>query len=479
MQIEQFFLEGLGHQSYLISDASSKAAAVIDPRRDVDIYVRAADSAGVRITHVLETHVHNDYISGAREIAVRAGATIVSAASARAAYEHLGVHDGDRLRVGELTIEVLATPGHTPDHVSFAVYEPGRDRPCAVFSGGSMLVGSAGRTDLVSPGMTLSLTREQYRSLRRLLDTLPDEVLVYPTHGAGSFCGATTSATPAHYTTIGQERLVGPAANIDDDAEFVRQQLAGYGVYPAYYSYMGDINQQGPRVLGGLPSLAPLAPYLVDQHLHGGVPLIDGRPRNIFAQEHVPGSLNIELDATFGTYVGWLLPFNKPLILLVQDEEGRQEAVAQLVRIGYERLHGYLDGGVAAWKEAGLPTNAFETLDVDELHRRWMRQERLAILDVRDETEWRSGHLPNAQHIHVGDLMRHLNELPLDMPIATICRSGHRAAMAASMVAALGRQTIAVQHGGVPDRIERGWPAERDASVALAATPSDQQHAHP
>ena len=474
MRVEQFFLEGLGHQSYLVTDEETKVAAVVDPRRDVEIYLQAAERAGVRVTHVLETHLHNDYVTGAREIAAATGAVIVNAASASLAYEHQPVRDGDRLSVGGLTFEVLATPGHTPDHISYALYEPGRDHPTAVFTGGSMLVASAGRTDLVSPGMTLTLTRAQYRSLRRLLDTLPDDVLVYPTHGAGSFCGATMAATPARHTTIGQERVAGPAAHVHDEADFTRQQLAGYGVYPQYYAYMGDINQRGPRILGGLPALPPLAPPVVRDSLEHGIPLIDSRPRAIFAREHVPGSLNIELDATFAIYIGWLLPFDKPLMLLVEDEDGRKEAVAQLIRIGYEHVRGYLDGGVAAWRAEGFPVGSFEAIDVDELGRRWQRDERLTVLDVRDETEWRSGHIPGSQHIHVGDLMRHLHEVPLDRPIATICRTGHRAQIAASIIAAMGRETIAVQRGGVPNWIAHTLPTDYDLAV-----PRQSEHAHP
>jgi hydroxyacylglutathione hydrolase len=476
MRIEQFFLEGLGHQSYLITEETRGVAAVVDPRRDVDPYLEAASRAGVQITHVFETHVHNDYVSGARELAVRVGATIVTAAEAQVLYEHHPVRDGDQVRVGNLLFTVLATPGHTPSHISYVLAESGHDQPAAVFTGGSMLVASAGRTDLAGPALTLTLTRQQYHSLLRLLETLPDQVRVYPTHGAGSFCGATTAEPSAHYTTIGQERIASPAAHAPDEAAFVRQQLAGYGVYPRYYGYMRDINLHGPRILGGLPQLPPLSPQAVQHQMNQGIPLIDGRSREAFAREFIPGSLHIELDATFGTYVGWLLPFNAPLLLMVEDAAGRREAVAQLIRIGYEQLNGYLEGGIAAWKAEGLPVGDFERIDVDEFYRRWKQDERLAVLDVRDAHEWRSGHIPGSQHIHIGDLMHHLPELPLDGPIATICGAGYRAAMAASIIAALGRTPIAVQ-GGVPDWIARGLPTER--GEAGEADPLVAGHAHP
>jgi hydroxyacylglutathione hydrolase len=478
MNIEHFFLEGLGHQSYLVTDEQNGMAAVIDPRRDVDVYLQAASHAGVRITHILETHVHNDYVTGARELAERTGATIVASAGDPLAYEHMPVRDGDRFPVGRASFQVLATPGHTPDHVSYVLYEPESETPSAVFSGGSLLVGSAGRTDLLGEGMTLTLTRQQYHTLRRLLDTLPGQVRVYPTHGAGSFCVAGAVST-ARSTTIAQERLVNPAFLARDEAEFVRKQIAGYIAYPKYYRYMHDINKGGPRILGSLPVPPPLAPRTVQERLGRGIPLLDGRSRDVFAREHVPGSFNIELDSQFGTYVGWLLPFNVPLMLLIEDEDGRREAVVQLIRIGYEQIEGYLDGGIASWKAAALPVEQFELIDVNTLHQRLARQESLTVVDVRRDDEWREGHLPGALHLHLGDLPQHLDEVPRDRPVATICRSGHRAEIAASMIAATGRQVMAVGKGGVPDWMERGWPSTAEETVTPGSHHDQTTHAHP
>jgi hydroxyacylglutathione hydrolase len=480
MQIEQFFIEGLGHQSYLISEREDGVGAVVDPRRDVEVYLQAAARAQVRITHILETHIHNDYVTGARELASRTGATIVASAEAHLRYEHQPVRDGERFRVGGLTFEVLATPGHTPEHVSYVLYQPEESRPYALFSGGSMLVGSAGRTDLLGPGLTLTLTRQQYHSLLRLLETLPDSVLVYPTHGAGSFCVA-SAVGGKRSTTIGQERLANPAVQAHDEAEFVRRQLASYTAYPHYYRYMHDINQQGPRILGRLPEPEPRTPQEVQRWLQRGLPLIDGRPRTAFAHEHVPGSLNIELDSSFATYAGWLLPFNTPLLLLIEDEDGRREAVVQLMRIGYERAEGYLEGGIAGWKAAALPTESFERIDIDTLYQRWKQQPSLAILDVRRDDEWRQGHIPGALHLHVGDLPQHLEQVPRNAPLAVICHSGHRASIAASILAATGRQVIAVE-GGVPDWSARGLPTvtEEAQEPELAGSSEDlATHAHP
>ncbi len=259
-----------------------------------------------------------------------------------------------------------------------------------------------------------------------------------------------------------------------------RIQLAGYGVYPDYYRYVGEINRRGPNILGGLPEISPLTPTQVHHHMTHGLPLIDGRPRAIFANEHICGVVNIELDASFGVYVGWLLPFNKPLLLLLGNAADRAEAVAQLIRIGYDELHGYLEGGMDAWKAAGLPTQSFAAISVDELYRRWRQNEHCRVLDVRDVAEWQSGHIPGAQHIHVGNLPQRLHEIPREAPVATICASGFRAEIAASILSAQGYDIFAVQAGGVPDWIDHGWPTEDGVLGISAAQAHDKQdHTHP
>jgi hydroxyacylglutathione hydrolase len=477
MQIEQYFLDGLGHQSYFVTDEKSGMAAIVDPRRDVDIYEQAARRANTRITHILETHIHNDYVTGARELAARTGATIVGSAEAHLQYEYQPMHDGERFQVGELRFQVMATPGHTPAHVSYVLSEPESEVPSSVFSGGSMLVGGAGRTDLLGPGMTLTLTRQQYRSLRRMLDTLPGSVRVYPTHGAGSFCVASAVST-TRSTTIAQERFVSPAVQAKDEEDFVRRQIAGYTAYPSYYAYMGKINHEGPRILGTLPMPQAYTPQRVYEQMQAGIPLVDGRARDAFAREHIPGSINIELDSSFGTYVGWLLPFNTPLMILVEDEEGRREAVVQLIRIGYEQTQGYLEGGIAGWKAAALPVESFERIDVETLYQRWRQHSSMTIIDVRRDDEWREGHIPDALHFHIGELPQHLDKVPRNTPLAIICRTGHRAEIAASILAATGREVIAVQ-GGVPDWIERGWPSTTDAEAGVTVSHDQATHAHP
>jgi hydroxyacylglutathione hydrolase len=478
MKIEQFFLEGLGHQSYFVAEEQSGLAAVIDPRRDVDIYLQAVSRAGARITHVLETHVHNDYVSGGRELAAKTGAKIIASDGDPLVYADQSVREGDRLAVGEAAFQVLHTPGHTPEHVSYLLYEPGSETPSSLFSGGSMLVGNAGRTDLLGPAHTLNLTRQQYATLRRLLDTLPGQVRVYPTHGAGSFCMSTTSA-PARSTTIAQERLVSPAALAKDEEDFISRQTAGYIAYPTYYRYMHDANKYGRAILGAMPVPPSLSAAVVQEQLAKDMRFVDGRSRAAFAREHIPGSYNIELDSQFGTYIGWLLPYNTPLMILVEDEEGHREAVVQLIRIGWEDINGFVDGGISSWKAAALPTEQFELIDVETLYKRWSQRTNLTVIDVRRDDEWNEGHIPGALHLHIGDLPQRLDEVPRNQPVALICRTGHRAEMAASILAATGREVVAVGRGGIPDWTERGFPVTTEEATSMSEHHDQTAHVHP
>lgn len=473
MHIQQFFIEGLGHQSYLVTDGVSGTAVVIDPRRDIDIYLEAATKAGVTITHAFETHLHNDYITGARELKNRYNVQIVTSAEGHVDYADIHVNDEDVVTVGQATFQVWATPGHTLEHVSYLLFN-NQEEPMAIFSGGSMLAAGAGRTDLLGEGLTITLSRYQYRSLRRILDSLPDTVTVYPTHGAGSFCSAAVTEEPVHYTTVAQEKIDSPAAQAADEVDFVKKQMAGHIAYPTYYRYMYEINHDGPGLLGDISHVPAMSPKEVHHHLLEGIPLIDGRPREEFAREHVPGSINIEHDSLFGTYIGWILPFNIPMMLNMSAVEEHDDAIRQLIRIGYETTEGYLDGGIPAWKAAEYPTHSYERILLDEFAARWQMGEEFAIVDVRRYDEWLEGHIPGAIHAPVGDIYRHLTTLPIDKTIVVYCKTGHRASMAASIIASTGRTVIAVQ-GGAPDWVARGLPtdipAERPAAIAI--------HAHP
>jgi glyoxylase-like metal-dependent hydrolase (beta-lactamase superfamily II)/rhodanese-related sulfurtransferase len=456
MDYELFVTPGLGDNSYLL--ISDGEAVVVDPQRDAWRFLAAADARRLRIRYVLETHVHNDYLSGALEIRAAAGAQI--AAPARGGYEfpHRAVSEGEDVRVGALRIVAWETPGHTPEHVAWLVYEDGRPDPVAVFGGGSLIVGSAGRTDLLGPDVTDGLTRAQFRSLRRLA-ALPPSVQLLPTHGAGSFCTASV-ASMERTSTIAAELRANPALAARDEDSFVRQQLAGLRAYPAYYAHMARINRAGPAVLRRLPAVPALGPEDVVRGMETGAWVVDARDRRAFADAHVPGSVNIELDSTFGTYVGWVTPFNAPLLLVLPEpvRPALQEAVTQLIRIGYERLLGHAAGGLEAWQSQGRPVRSYPTAGVDDLCQAYLGGRPIQVLDVRQRVEWDTGYVPGSLRIHLGDLPARLADVPRDTEVWTACASGHRASIAASLLDRAGIPVRLVAAGGVPEWLARCYP---------------------
>jgi len=459
MDLDVIVTTGLGDNSYALISAGE--ALVVDPQRDVDRLLESARSRGAAITQVLETHVHNDYVSGALELREATGAEVAVPAAGRYEFAHRGVEDGDELKVGDVRIMVIATPGHTPEHLAYLVYEPGSDTPAAVFTGGSLMVGGAGRTDLLGPELTDSLTREQFRSLRRLA-SLPDTVQVLPTHGAGSFCGAAAPRPRERVSTMAQERTANPALAAPDEETFVRQQLSGLLAYPTYYRYMAPINRAGPPVLGAAPGPPALTPQEVDRLMGQGTHVVDARWRVQFARAHIPGSVNVELNDTFGSYVGWVVPFASPVALVLPDDEpgALDEAVTQLHRIGYDRVEGHLEGGVAAWRAAGHPVRSYAVGGLEDLCRRFRSGRSPEVLDVRQRTEWDEGHIDGSRHLFVGDLAERVGELlPSEGETWVICATGHRASMASSLLDRAGIPVRLVDGTGVKDFLKHCGPS--------------------
>lgn len=447
MEIRQFVDEGLGNSAHLVISERTGVAALIDPERDVDRYLDAAAAAGVRITHVFETHVHNDFISGSRELAARAGARICASAAAELQFDYQPLQDGDRVTVGDITVTVLATPGHTPEHISYLAHDmTARDRPPVLFSGGSLLVGAVSRTDLLGHEHATGLARELYRSLHEKVLRLPDDAEVYPTHGAGSFCTATPGA--ARSTTVGQERRANPLLRLPTPEAFTREVLGSMPSYPTYFRAMRAINQRGPRVLGRLPELAPLTAGEVQQALTRGDAVVDMRPVARYVQGHIPGVYHVELRPAFASWVGWVVPFGTPLVLVSETPDTHEEAVRQLIRIGYDALAGYLAGGMDAWERAGLPVVRLPVLTVEAVRARLDRGEPLVVLDVRQDAEWSAGHVPGAVHIEGGALLNHPHALPINRPIAVHCGHEQRAATGLSVLERLGYCDLSLIAGG-------------------------------
>ncbi|MBI3746405.1 MAG: MBL fold metallo-hydrolase [Chloroflexi bacterium] len=457
MDIELFSTPGLGDSSYLV--ASEGEAAIVDPQRDAWRFLAVAEARGWRVTHVVETHVHNDYLSGALEVRAATGATIVAPARGGYAFVHRGAEEGSDVTFGAVRLTAMATPGHTPEHLAWLV-RPVDDAadapPAAVFSGGSLLVGTAGRTDLLGPERTDELTELQAASLRRLA-ALPAATRILPTHGAGSFCSA-GPASGAASTSIGAELFGNPVLRAIDGGAFAETLLAGLGRYPDYYARMAPLNRAGPRVLGGAPRPRALTPDDVELAAIRGVRIVDARPRLDFAAGHVPGALNVELDDAFAAYVGWLVPFDEPIALVVPEPavEAAVEAATELLRVGYEHVEGFLDGGVDGWASSGRPVRSHPTLAVESLLAEVEAGGRPDILDVRQAGEWRAdGTIPGSRTIFVADLPGQLAALPRDHELTVICKGGSRAAIAASLLDAAGIPVRAVARGGATGWVDR------------------------
>jgi hydroxyacylglutathione hydrolase len=447
MDFEIFNTPGLGDNSYLLR--SGDEGVLIDPQRDAWRFLTAADRMGVRIRAVLETHVHNDYVSGAHEVRAATGAELVLPARGDYEFKYRPADEGDEVTVGDTRLVALSTPGHTPEHLAWLAYDAAQPEPHALFSGGSLLVGSAGRTDLLGATFTDALTRDQYQTLSRLAK-LPDDVVVLPTHGAGSFCVAAMPTTKPT-SVIGDERTRNPLLTAADLTSFTVELSGELMAYPSYYAHMAPINRSGADVLGSLPSPPEVSPEVVADAARSGVWVIDARDRDAYAAAHVPGSVNIELNSGFASYVGWLLPFNAPILLILPEpaDESAADAMTQLVRIGWSHIVGHLPGGIGRWRGYGGEVAGYDVVSADDLCDAHSRGEHPVVLDVRQELEWSWGTIPDSHTIFVSDLPGRLGQLPRTEPVWVICSNGHRASVAASLLDRAGIPVRLVGNGGV------------------------------
>lgn len=427
--------EGLGNTSWVM--ALDGEGVVVDPERDPAPYEAAADGLGVPIVAAAETHLHADFVTGSRELAER-GARVVAAAEGRIEWPHQAMHDGDVLDFGRWRVHAMATPGHTPEHVAYVLREGGEAR--AVFTGGSLLVGAVARTDLIDPDDTEALTRALYRSINHSLLELPDDVLVLPTHGAGSFCSAAGGGN--RWTTIGDERRANPLLALDNEDEFVRTVIAGFGSYPPYFTRLRSLNQGGPTVYGAFPTLPQLTAAEVHDRRTRGAVVVDVRPVADYAAAHVPGSLANTLRPQFASWLGWLVEDPEtPLVFVTGAHTDRRELVRQCLNIGYERLAGEIT--LDAWQRAGGEVSATPLIGADHLSGS-------DVLDVRQDAEYAAGHIPGAGHVELGALPDQTDRA-VDGPVVVMCGHGERAATAASILEATGRDGVAILDGGPED----------------------------
>ena len=435
MEIITIETASLGDRTYLLIDGET--AAVVDPQRDIDRIEAVLADRQVRLTHVFETHIHNDYVSGGLELARRTGAHYVLSAADDVDFERTGAAPGDEFTIGAITVTAVATPGHTPNHLSYVASQHGE--PVAVFTGGSMLFGTVGRTDLISDEATDGLTRAQFHSVRRLAEDLPSDVAVHPTHGFGSFCSA-VSSSGSDSSSIGQERRTNMALTVTDEDTFVERLLGGLAAYPRYYAHMAPINRSGPAPVDLSPP-QQVDPVEIRGRIHAGEWVVDLRARTAFARSHLAGTVNLEVGASFATYLGWTVPWSTPVTLVGDTADEVSEAQRQIARIGIDRPAGAADGGLETWAAGGelrsYPTATFAdlaaTVDAD----------RVVVLDVRRNDEWAAGNIPTAMHIPLHELDARMVELP-DGQVWVHCASGYRASLAASILDRAGRDVVAI-----------------------------------
>ena len=437
--VQPFLQEALGNSSYLI-DLGGGRAALIDPDRSVERYLQAAAARRLQITTVFETHLHADFLSGATEIARATGAELFLASEARSRFPHRAVEPGETVRLDGMEFEAVGSPGHTPEHLSYLMRTVGH--PPALFSGGALIVGGAARTDLIDPALTESLTRALFMTLTATFAALPDATLLYPTHGAGSFCSTGTSH--GTISTLGAERAANPLFAFADEGEFVRWFPTTFLGTPAYYSRMRALNQAGPRPRNEIPPPPPLSPTEFDARRSSAL-VVDVRPFSTYMASHIPGAFSDPFRPDYAVWLGWVVPAHTPL-LFVTDGVPLADVLDQSLLVGYERFLGWLDGGMDAWVDAALPLS--QATLVDAAAAQEAVRDGALPLDVREPNEFAAGHVAGALHIPLGSLRERLDEVPRDRPLLVYCGRGSRAASAVSILEREGRGPLLNIDGG-------------------------------
>jgi hydroxyacylglutathione hydrolase len=490
MILKRFYDEKLAQASYLIGCAATGEALVVDPNRDVDAYLRVAGSEGVRITHITETHIHADFVSGSRELAARTGAKVYLSDEGDQDWKYafaeedeaVLLKDGDSFKVGNVVIQAVHTPGHTPEHLSFLVTDTAvADKPIGILTGDFVFVGDVGRPDLLERAAGVQGTREAgARTLFRSLEEFkeyPDYLQVFPGHGAGSACGKGISSVPS--STVGYERRFNWAFSHENEEEFVRAVLAGQPEPPKYFAQMKRINKEGPRVLGGFKRPQRLAENRLEKLLEKGALVIDTRRAADYAQGHIPGTINIALDRSFNTWAGWLIPFDQDFYLIIDDSCSTcvDEAVRDLAMIGLDKVAGYFGTEVLeTWTNHGRELDTIPQINSKALAEQ-LRAGDVAVLDVRGRAEWEAGHLPGVEatggsrgiHIPVGYLADRLDEIPRDKPLVVHCQGGARSAIAASLLRSKGFDDVINLGGGFAEWQAAGNPVERGVKNPASA----------
>jgi hydroxyacylglutathione hydrolase len=459
MYFKQFYLGCLAQASYMIGDGGE--AAVVDPRRDVDEYLEEAKREGLTIRYVIETHLHADFVSGHRELAARTGAKIYFGAKAGARVDHVPVREGEEIRMGDVVLRFLETPGHTPESMSIVVFDRAKsEEPEAVLTGDTLFIGDVGRPDLLGVRMSAEeLAAMLYDSLHGKLLRLPDSTKVYPAHGAGSLCGRNISSETS--STIGEQRRFNYALKPMPKSEFVRMMTEDLPEAPEYFSRDVAINREGAAGLDELPAPPALSPAEVAKRQTDGAVVLDTRPAASYGTAHVPGSLHIGLSGQFASWAGALISAETPVVLVAEDPDRVSEARIRLARVGLENVAGYLEGGIPAWETSSLPLASTEQIAVDELHDRLREGAPVSVLDVRRPMEWEAGHIAQARHVPLNELAPRAGELEKAAPLAVVCASGYRSSIATSLLERQGFRRLLNVVGGM-----NAWTALKRQTVA-------------
>ncbi len=463
MFFERIYEKGLAQASYIIGCQATGEAIVIDPKRDIDEYLEIAEKEKLQITHITETHIHADFLSGTRELAAATGAKIYLSDEGgkdwQYQFEHIGLRDGDFIKVGNIKFQVMHTPGHTPEHISFLLTDsPAGNAPVMIFTGDFVFVGDVGRPDLLEKAAGIKGTREigakqMFSSLKRF-KALPDYIQVWPGHGAGSACGKALGAVPS--STVGYEKLVNWAFQIEDENEFVNTLLEGQPEPPKYFAMMKKLNKVGPKILGNIPHPARLTLTQFDMALDDKIKLIDTRDKIAFAGGHVKDSINIQDNSTFSTWAGWILDYDKPF-MLVAAENRIEELTKSLIRIGLDNIYGYVND-MDKLANSGYGLETMNQINVEQLYN---NLDEYFVLDVRGFTEYEKNHIPNAVNIHAGYLSERLNELSKDDKIVVHCAGGDRSSIAASMLLRNGFQNVFNLTCGFDGWVKAKYPIEQ------------------
>ncbi|MBM4236732.1 MAG: MBL fold metallo-hydrolase [Firmicutes bacterium] len=462
MLLKHFFLNKIAHSSYIL--AGKNSCAVIDPQRDIDFYIDEARSLGVDITHILQTHLHADFVSGHMDLSQKTGAKIYVAKSAKCTFDHVALSEGDTVQLEDMVLQVLETPGHTPEHLSYVVIDKSRSTsPIGVFVGDTLFVGDVGRPDLF-PDMATELAGKLFHSLHDKLLKLPDYAEVYPAHGAGSLCGRAMGAK--WQSTIGYERNFNSALQIRDKAAFIKSLTENMPPAPDHFSRCSDINRKGPARVAELPTMQELSPSDFQEKLASAdCVILDTRSYHAFSGQHLKSAWHLDLNGNFPTFTGWVIPTERDVLLVADDYKKALEANLWARRVGMDRIIGYLDGGMTAWAVEGLSTSHTGLISAEELHDLLQKGDNLVLLDVRAPLEFEESHIEGAVNIPVADLRTRYNELDPAKTTVLICSSGNRSSLGVSILKQHGFEDVINVAGGMTGYSAAGYARECHACL--------------